>query len=141
MGPTQKQAFIRTRNSVSSLHVHLVFVSKYRRRVFSAKMLDAMSELFSEICFEHGCNLLELDGEQDHVHALVHALKGRSSRMIRKQFPNIRKRYWRGVLWSPSYFAASCGGAPIDVVRRYIENQAAALSIPGLKPRAFRASG
>jgi len=136
MGPTIKQAFIRTRNSVSSLHVHLVFVSKYRRRVFSAKVLDAMSELFSEICFEHGCNLLEFDGEQEHVHALVqyppkvavgelvHALKGRSSRMIRKQSPEIRKRYWRGVLWSPSYFAASCGGAPIDVVRKYIENQA-----------------
>ena len=136
MGTTKEQGFIRGRNSVSSLHVHLVFVSKYRQRVFSAKVLDAVSVLFSDICTEYDCCLLEFDGEQDHVHALVryppkiaigqlvHALKGRSSRLMRKQFPEIRKRYWRGVLWSPSYFAASCGGAPIDVVRKYIENQA-----------------
>jgi putative transposase len=136
MGATRKEEFIRRRNSVYSLHVHLVFVSKYRRRVFSAKMLGLMNEIFSNSCSEHSCNLLEFDGESDHVHALVryppkiaigqlvHALKRRSSRLMRKQFPELRKRYWRGVLWSPSYFAASCGGAPIDVVKKYIENQA-----------------
>ena len=73
--------------------------------------------------------------EDDHVHllveyppkvsisSLVNSRKGVSSRMLRKQRPDIRRRYWKGRLWSPSYFAASCGGAPISIVRQYIEQQ------------------
>jgi putative transposase len=58
------------------------------------------------------------------VSNLVNSLKGVSSRMIRlKQYPSIRKKLWRGVLWSPSYFAGSCGGAPIGVIRQYTEQQ------------------
>ena len=57
------------------------------------------------------------------VSHLVNSLKGVSSRLLRKQRPDILKRYWRGVLWSPSYFASSCGGAPISIVRQYIEQQ------------------
>jgi putative transposase len=79
---------------------------------------------------------VEFDGEDDHVHllvnyppklavsALVNSLKGVSSRMIRqKNYPTIRRKLWGGALWSPSYFAGSCGGAPIAVVRQYIEQQ------------------
>ena len=54
---------------------------------------------------------------------LVNSLKGVSSRLLRKQFPALEKRYWKNVLWTPSYFAASCGGAPISIVRQYIEQQ------------------
>ena len=57
------------------------------------------------------------------VSSLVNSLKGVSSRLLRQQRPNIRKRYWKGVLWSPSYFASSCGGASISIVRQYIEQQ------------------
>ncbi|GHE80017.1 hypothetical protein GCM10019059_43010 [Camelimonas fluminis] len=57
------------------------------------------------------------------VSTLVNSLKGVSSRLLRKERPDIQRRYWRGVLWSPSYFAASCGGAPIGIVRQYIEQQ------------------
>jgi putative transposase len=74
-----------------------------------------------------------MDGEDDHVHveyppklaisSLVNSLKSVSSRLLRQQRPDIRKRYWRGGLWSPSYFASSCGGAPISIVRQYIELQ------------------
>ena len=76
-----------------------------------------------------------MDGEGDHVHflveyppkvpvsKLVNSLKGVSSRLLRKERPDIQNRYWKGVLWSPSYFAASCGGEPISVVRQYIEQQ------------------
>jgi putative transposase len=76
-----------------------------------------------------------MNGEDDHVHLLVeyppkvavsnlvNSLKGVSSRLLRKEIPDIEKRYWKGVLWSPSYFAASCGGAPISIVRQYIEQQ------------------
>jgi putative transposase len=76
-----------------------------------------------------------MDGEGDHVHLLaeyppkvpvsnlVNSLKGVSSRLLRKERPDIQKRYWKGVLWLPSYFASSCGGAPISSVRQYIEQQ------------------
>jgi putative transposase len=80
--------------------------------------------------------LVEFDGEDDHVHllvnyppkvsvsSLVNSLKGVCSRLIRqKNDPNIRRKLWGGSLWSPSYFAASCGGAPIAVIRQYIEQQ------------------
>ena len=79
---------------------------------------------------------MELDGEDDHVHLLVNyppkvavsnlvnSLKGVSSRMIRKRnYPSILKKLWGGALWSPSYFAGSCGGAPIELIRQYIEQQ------------------
>ncbi len=76
-----------------------------------------------------------MDGEDDHVHllieyppkvpvsSLVNSLKGVSSRLLRQRRPDTAKRYWKGVLCSPSYFAASCGGAPIAIVRQYIERQ------------------
>lgn len=79
--------------------------------------------------------LIEMDGEDDHVHllveyppkvavsSLVNSLKGVSSRLLRREHPDIQKRYWKGVLWSPSYFASSCGGAPISIVWQYIEQQ------------------
>ncbi len=58
------------------------------------------------------------------VSKLVNSLKGVSSRLLRKHLPNVSKHYWKNVLWSPSYFAASCGGAPIDMVKQYIQQQA-----------------
>jgi len=57
------------------------------------------------------------------VSALVNSLKGVSSRLLRQARPDIARRYWKGALWSPSYFAASCGGAPISIVHQYIEQQ------------------
>lgn len=117
------------------MHVHLVFVTKYRRRVFEAKHIEAMRELFTRLCDDFECQLVEMDGEDDHVHLLinfppkvavsklVNSLKGVSSRRLRQQFPELKKRYWKGVLWSPSYFAGSCGGAPLTVIRQYVENQ------------------
>ena len=95
-----------------------------------------MEMIFTLICEQFEAKLIEFDGEHDHVHLLVNyppkvaisklvnSLKGVSSRSLRKQFKqHIEKYYWKGVLWSPSYFAGSCGGAPIDIVRKYIENQ------------------
>ena len=79
--------------------------------------------------------LKEFNGEEDHVHMLIHyppkislaklvnSLKGVSSRRLRQNWPELEKRYYKGVLWSPSYFAGSCGGAPIEIVRKYIEAQ------------------
>jgi putative transposase len=125
----------RGRHCVFKLHIHLVFVTKYRRRVFDAKAIVSLREIFKQVCDDFEAQLVEMDGEQDHVHLLVeyppkvavsnlvNSLKGVSSRLLRKERPDICKRYWKGVLWSPSYFAASCGGAPIAIVRQYIEQQ------------------
>ncbi len=94
-----------------------------------------MQEIFTDICQRFEAELIEFDGEQDHVHLLVHyppklsvsklvnSLKGVSSRLLRANFDSIHRHYWKGVLWSPSYFAGSCGGAPITVIRQYIEQQ------------------
>jgi putative transposase len=127
---------IRTgRHCVFNLHVHLVFVTKYRRKVFNKAMLGFLQSLFQDICHHFEANLIECEGKQDHVHLLIHyppkvaisklvnTLKGVSSRKLRTEFKDIEKNYWKGMLWSPSYFAGSCGGAPITVIRKYIEGQ------------------
>ena len=125
----------RGRHCVFSIHVHFVFVTKYRRRVFTAAMLDDLRDIFGSVCADFEADLIEMDGEDDHVHllvnyppkvavsALVNSLKGVSSRLMRQRHPAVVRRYWKGVLWSPSYFAASCGGAPISIIRQYIEQQ------------------
>jgi putative transposase len=125
----------RGRHCVFNLHVHLVFVAKYRRRVFDARAIDVLRSVFAEVCSDAHATLVEMDGEDDHVHllveyppklavsSLVNSLKGVSRRLLRQQRPDIRKRYWKGVLWSPSYFACSCGGAPISIGPQYIEQQ------------------
>jgi putative transposase len=111
-------------------------VTKYRRKIFNKTMIEYMKTLFQDICLGFEAQLIEFDGEDDHVHLLVHyppklaisklvnSLKGVSSRQLRREFAKqIEKYYWKGVLWSPSYFAGSCGGAPITVIRKYIEQQ------------------
>lgn len=125
----------RGRHCVFKMHVHLVFVAKYRRRVFDAAAIEALRAIFGEVCRDFAAELVQMDGEDEHVHllieyppkvavsSLVNSLKGVSSRLLRQRRPDMRKRYWKGVLWSPSYFAASCGGAPIASVRQYIEQQ------------------
>lgn len=124
------------RHCVFNMHVHLVFVTKYRRDVFTKAILNDLQEIFASVCADFEAELVEFDGEDDHVHLLVNyppkvaisklvnSLKGISSLLIRKKnYPNIKKKLWKGALWSPSYFAGSCGGAPIEIIRQYIEQQ------------------
>ena len=123
------------RHCVFKMHVHLVFVTKYRRNVFTKEVLDDLKIFFEKVCVDFEAELVEFDGEDDHVHllvnyppkvavsALVNSLKGVSSRMIRKKnYPSIKKKLWGGALWSPSYFAGSCGGAPIEIIHSYLES-------------------
>lgn len=128
---------IRTgRHCVFKMHVHLVFVTRYRRGVFTPEVIQDLGGIFSSVCRGFEAELIECDGEDDHVHllvnyppkvsvsSLVNSLKGVSSRLIRKKdYPSIRQKLWGGALWSPSYFAGSCGGASIEVLRQYIESQ------------------
>jgi len=123
------------RHCVFKMHVHLVFVTKYRRNVFTKEVLDDLKIFFEKVCVDFEAELVEFDGEDDHVHllvnyppkvavsSLVNSLKGVSSRMIRKKnYPSIKKKLWGGALWSPSYFAGSCGGAPIEIIHSYLES-------------------
>ncbi len=117
------------------MHVHLVFVTKYRKRVFDKDAIERLRVMLSSVCTDFDATLIEMNGEDNHVHllveyppkiaiaALVNSLKGVSSRLLRKQRPDIEKRYWKNMLWSPSYFAASCGGAPISIIQQYVEQQ------------------
>lgn len=129
------QELRRGRHSVSVLNVHLVFATKYRRGAFDAAALDWLAGRFAEICEHMDCRLLASDGEDDHVHllveyppkisisVLVNTLKGASSQVLRRVRPDIARFYRQGVLWSPSYFAASAGEAPLAALKQYVENQ------------------
>jgi len=123
------------RHCVFALHVHLVCVTKYRRKVLTEAAHETLRDLFARICQEFEARLVEANGEDDHVHLLVeyppkvalsklvNSLKGVSSRRLRRLHPEIVQRYYHGVLWSSSYFAASCGGAPLSIIRQYVEDQ------------------
>ncbi|MFI6451478.1 IS200/IS605 family transposase [Streptosporangium amethystogenes] len=126
----------RGRSVVCALHAHLVFIPRYRRGVFTDEVLRRCEDVMIEVCDSFGAEPVEFDGEEDHVHLLVHyppkvalstlmnSIKGVSARLLRKEYPaHIRTYLWGGHFWSPSYFAASCGGAPLSIIKEYIENQ------------------
>ncbi len=128
---------IRTgRHCVFVLHAHLVFVTKFRHKVFTDTHLNRMEEIMRDVCADFETELREFNGENNHVHLLVNfppkialsklvnSLKGVSSRRMRQEFPELARHYYRAnKLWSGSYFAGSVGGAPISVLRQYIEQQ------------------
>ena len=125
-----------SRHATHLLHAHLVFVTKYRYKVLTRTHIDYLREVFRETIEEMGGILEEFDGEADHVHLLVqyppkwsvskivNNLKGRSSRLLRRDHPEVKKRYrGKAALWHRSYFAGSVGGAPLEIVKQYIERQ------------------
>ncbi len=130
------QALQRNSNAVYRLVYHLVLVTKYRRKVLTGPMLDRAAAILASLCKAWGGQLLECSGEVDHVHALLDVppkvrpsditnnIKTVLSRRLRSEFPSLRAAY-RGkpVLWSPSYCIISAGGAPIEILRQYVENQ------------------
>jgi putative transposase len=113
---------------------HVVWCPKYRRRVIAGRMEARLKEIIAEVITEReGAWLIELETMPDHVHLLVEvdpqfgihklvkAIKGRSSRVLRQEFPWLRSRL--PTLWTNSYFVATVGGAPLSVIKRYVENQ------------------
>lgn len=131
-----KSTEIRTgRHCVFAMHVHLVFVSKYRKKIFVKEHLNYLESLCEKICKDFESELVEFNGESDHIHVLinyppkvcisklVNSLKGVSSRKLKDEFPGLKEYYWKNALWSPSYFAGSCGGAPLSIIKQYVEQQ------------------
>lgn len=127
------QDMIHANNCVYALRYHLVLVAKRRRKVLTGPMLEAAEVAIRERCERRGGRLEEFGAEADHVHALVslppaatlaefvNAVKTTTSRRLRRDFPELRRL--GGALWSPSYFIASCGGAPLDRIREYVRSQ------------------
>ncbi|MEV0757854.1 IS200/IS605 family transposase [Streptosporangium sp. NPDC050280] len=127
----------RGRTVVYSLHAQLVFTPTYRRKVFTDELPHRGEAIMIEVCDNVGAVPVEVNGEHDHVHlpvgypptvalpVLVNSLKGVSARLLREEFGPYARRYlWGGHLWSPPYVAASCGGgAPLSIIKEYIENQ------------------
>jgi putative transposase len=118
------------------LHAHLVFVTKFRHEVFTDRHLTRLEGIMRAVCADFETELVEFNGENNHAHLLVNfppkvalsklvnSLKGVSSRRMRQEFPDLVRHYYRAnQLWSGSYFAGSVGGAPLTVLRQYIEQQ------------------
>ena len=134
-----KQELNAKEHGVYRLRYHIVFVTKDRRKCFTAEMLKHFAAIAARLCEQWSCRLIESNGEPDHVHLLVETqpttpltklinnLKTVSSRLLRRDFAaHLAKSYRKPVLWSPSYCLITCGGAPLAIIRQYIEHQAGA---------------
>ena len=122
---------------VYSIHLHIIFVTKYRRKVFTEAMIEDMKGVFSRVLEANKSKLSDCNGEPDHVHLLVDlhpdnkisdlvaSLKSASSRVIREKYkPEIDKHYWgKAKLWHDSKCIVSCGGAPLEKIKQYIQGQ------------------
>lgn len=122
--------------TVYDLSIHLVLVTKYRRKVINAAILNRLEEIFADICRKWDCSLVEFNGENNHCHllisinpkaqisALVNNLKTVSSRRIRQEFSDRCAQFYRKpVFWKIGYFVSSTGGANLETVKRYIQQQ------------------
>jgi putative transposase len=131
-----KQQLQALHHCVFSLHVHLVLVTKDRRKVITREMLERLRVIFQETLEKWSCELIEFNGEADHVHLLfqmnptvqlsklVNNLKTVSSRLTRRDFRrHLNRIYRKPVFWHRSYCLVSSGGATIEILRKYIEEQ------------------
>lgn len=128
--------YLRRRHSVTKLVVHLVFTTKYRRKLLNGDMIEQLRKAFLSACEKLECELIEMDGEEDHVHLLityppklsisvmVNNLKATSSRRLRLLNTHLQRQSKSAVFWSRSYFASSAGGATIETLKEYVYSQA-----------------
>lgn len=122
-------------HSVYKLNYHLIITTKYRQEVITHEMSKMLTDTFETIGKKYSVCLKEIGYEKDHVHFLfsaspttelskfINVYKSATSRKLRASFPNIKKKLWNGVLWSPSYFLVTAGGAPLEIIRQYIQDQ------------------
>lgn len=122
-------------HSVFLMYYHLVLVVKYRREVFDDKVSDYTEDMFVKLGENYNISLVEWNHDKDHVHILfkahpntelskfINAYKSASSRLIKRDFPQIRKKLWKEMFWSRSFCLLTTGGSPINVVKKYIESQ------------------
>lgn len=122
-------------HSVFLLNYHLVLVVKYRNKVFDKNISNRAKVIFEYISQNHNITLLEWNHDVDHIHILfkahpktqiskfINAYKSASSRLLKKEYPEIKKKLWEDKFWSQSFCLLTTGGAPIEVIKKYIESQ------------------
>ncbi len=127
--------FDKNQHSVYIMYYHLVLVVKYRRKVFDTEISDRAKAIFEYIAPGYGITMEEWNHDQDHVHVMfrakpatelskfINAYKSASSRLLKKEFPQIREKLWKDAFWSKSFCLLTAGGAPVEVIRSYIETQ------------------
>ena len=122
-------------HSVFLMYYHLILVVKYRRKVFTDKMSNYAKDIFVRIGKSYNITLEEWNHDVDHIHIMfkahpnselskfINAYKSASSRLIKKDFPEVRQKLWKEMFWSKSFCLLTTGGAPINVIKKYIESQ------------------
>ena len=122
-------------HSVFAMYYHLILVVKYRRKVFDDSISDYAKSVFEKIAPSYNISLLEWNHDVDHVHIMfkaqpnselskfINAYKSASSLLIKKDYPEIREKLWKEYFWSQSFCLLTTGGAPIEVIKNYIETQ------------------
>lgn len=123
------------KHSVFLMYYHLILVIKYRRKVINETKSERLKEIFEYISPNYKIELQEWNHDKDHIHILfkahpkseiskfINAYKSASSRLIKKEFPDIREKLWKENFWSRSFCLLTTGGAPTEVIKRYIESQ------------------
>ena len=130
-----KTIYDNNNHSVFSLNYHLILVIKYRRKVISKKIKTRLIEIFEYICVNYNISAIEINSDLDHLHILfkahpnselskfINAYKSATSRLIKKEFPEIKEQLWADSFWSKSFFLATTGGVTLDTIKQYIETQ------------------
>ena len=126
----------KSRTTVYDFHFHIIFVTKYRKQIFTTKQLrDDMKAIMKKVARNNDVTIEHIEVMPDHLHLMisfkpkeapsnvVKSLKGASARWWFKQYPETKKKLWGGHLWSPSFFIATCGNVSKDIVASYIESQ------------------
>lgn len=130
-----KTIYDNNNHSVFSLNYHLILVIKYRRKVISEKIKQRLIEIFEYICGNYNISAIEINSDLDHLHVLfkahpnselskfINAYKSATSRLIKKEFPEIKAQLWADSFWSKSFFLATTGGVTLDTIKQYVETQ------------------
>ena len=129
--------FDTNNHSVFLLQYHLIMCIKYRNKVIDDVISERLQQIFEYIAPNYHIILEEWNHDVDHVHVLlrgqpntemskfINAYKSASSRLIKKEYPEIRKSLWKEMFWSQSYCLISTGGATVDIIKQYIQSQGA----------------
>ena len=124
-------------HSVFLLNYHLVMCVKYRNKVIDDVISERLKEIFSYIAPAYKITIVEWNHDEDHVHVLfrahpkteltkfINSYKSASSRLVKKEFPEIKKHLWKEMFWSRSFCLLTTGGVTVDIIRKYIETQGA----------------
>lgn len=122
-------------HSIYNLQFHYVACVKYRRDVLNERVSTRLKEINLSVAKEAGVKIIEQETDRDHIHILfsikprvqlskfINSLKSVSSRLLFREYPDLKQQLWGGAFWSPSYFLASTGQVTLDVLKRYVENQ------------------